>query len=111
MEPAAFTSHNDACRRSVVHFRVAFFRRFIQTNKPIPCLFEIFHGTRKVGDLGDREMRECASRCARDRVCEPGGAAFGDDNAVSTSSESGADDGAEIVRIFDTVEKNDQTLL
>ncbi len=56
-------------------------------------------------------MRERTGRGAGDHISQAGGAALGNDDAVRARGKSRADDGAEVVRVFDTVEKNDQALL
>ena len=54
-------------------------------------------------------MRQCSGGGARDRVRETSGAAFGNNYAMSAGGKGSADDGAEIVRIFDAIEENNQT--
>ena len=51
-------------------------------------------------------MRAGGGAC--DGVGESGGSAFGNDHTVRACGEGGANDGAEIVRIFDAVEKDDE---
>ena len=49
--------------------------------------------------------------CLGDSSSDGGGAAFGDDDAVSPGGIGGAEDGSEIVRVFDAVEHDDQRIL
>src|SRR5580693_4311557 len=48
---------------------------------------------------------------ARDRVRQADCAALRNDHAMSAGGQSRSNDGAEIVRIFDAVEKNDESFL
>lgn len=111
MESTAFTSHNDPGGRSVIHVRVRFVRRFIQTNKPITRFLEIFHGAREIRDPGDGQVREGPGRSTRDRVRQASGTALGDNDAVDASGQGGANNRAEIVGVLDTVEKNEEAVL
>ena len=55
-------------------------------------------------------MRERAGGGAFNGVGQAGGAAFRNYDAVGAGGERGANNGAEIVRIFDAVEKNEEAL-
>ena len=56
-------------------------------------------------------MGERACRSAGNGVSETRGAAFGNDYAVRASGESGSNDGSEVVRVFHTIEQNNQPRL
>ena len=56
-------------------------------------------------------MREGPGRSAGNRVGESGGASLRNDNAVCAGGERRADDGAEVVRVFNAVEQDDETAL
>src|SRR5580692_12632052 len=55
-------------------------------------------------------MRDCAGRSARDGLAEADRAPLRNDHAMRACGHRRANDGAEIVRIFDAVEKNDESL-
>jgi len=111
VEAFAFAAHDDADGRGVIDFGVALVAVFVEADQPVAGFLQFFHGTSEIGDFRDREVREGPGGSARDRVGEAGGAALGDDNPVSSGGESGANDRAEIVWIFDAVEKNDKAAL
>jgi hypothetical protein len=56
-------------------------------------------------------VRQRARGNTRDGIRQTCGATLGQDQASGTRSESGADDGADVVRIFDPIEKNKQATL
>ena len=53
-------------------------------------------------------MRDRAGGCTRNGVGQADGAPLRNDYAMRASGERRANDGAEIVRIFHTIEKNDE---
>ena len=111
VEAVAFATHDNAGGRRVIDLGVGLVGIFVEANEPVAGLLQFFHGTGEIGDLCDGEMRESSGGGASDRVGESGGAAFGDDDAVCSGGERGANDGAEVVGVFDAVEKDDETTL
>ena len=58
--------------------------------------------------LATGSVRDRAGRSARNGVGQADGAPLRNDHAMRASGERRANDGAEIVRIFDAIEKNDE---
>ena len=109
VEAFAFAAEDDADRGRVVGFGVAFIGAFIESDEPVACFLQFFHGAHEVRNLGDGQVRYGASGSTRDGVSESGGAAFGNDDAMRACGERRANDGAEIVGIFDAIEKHDES--
>jgi hypothetical protein len=109
VESFAFSPQDDAYRGRVVGFGVALVSAFVEADKPVARFLQFFHCLRQIGDLCDRQMRNGTGRGARDRVRQPDCAAFRNDHAMRAGGEGRSNDGAEIVRIFDAVEKNNES--
>ena len=110
MQTFAFAAHDNSGRGCVIHFGVGFLAVFVEADKPVACLFEFFHCPYEIGDFGDGKVRQSSGGRTRDRIREARRTALRDDHAMHASGQRGTDDGAEIVRIFDAVEQNDQPL-
>jgi len=109
VETFAFAAEDDANRRRVVGFGVTFVAALVEPDEPVACFLQFFHRLREIGHLCDGQMRERACGSARDRVREPDCAALRNDDAMRACGEGRPNHGAEIVRIFDAVEKNDES--
>lgn len=109
VEAAAFATKDKGDGACEVGGGVRFFGAFIETNQPKICLLQFFHGARKVFHASDGEVCESAGGGARDGVGEGGGAALGNDDAGGSGGERGANDGAEVVRVFDAIEENEES--
>ena len=110
VEARTFASHDDGDAALVIHIGVTFLGALVETNQPKTSFLELFHGTRQIFDASDGQMCERAGRNAGDGVRQTSGAPLGDDEASSACSESRANDGANVVRVFDAVEKNEQLI-
>ena len=67
-------------------------------------------GAGDVDDLGDADVLGGAGGGFGGDGAEGGGAALGEDDAVDTGSISGAEQGAEIVRVFDAIEGKEEAV-
>jgi DNA-binding transcriptional MerR regulator len=81
----------------------------VEAVDPVAGLFQIVDGAVYVGHLDYREVGECSGGGAGYYVGEAGGAAVWDDHAGGAGGVRGADDGAQIVGIFNAVEHDMQT--
>jgi hypothetical protein len=106
-----FTAKNDAHGRSVIGFCVALVGVLVEADEPVARFLQLLHRLRKIGDFRDRQVRQGAGGSARNRVREAGRAPLGDDHAVGAGGQRSSNNGAEIVRVLDTVKQDDQTFL
>ena len=110
VEACAFAAHDDGDATFVIHFRVTLLSTLIETDEPKASFLELFHGTRQIFDAGDGQVRECTSGNARYSIRQPRGATFGDDEPSSACRKGRANDCANVVRVLDAVEKNEQVI-
>jgi hypothetical protein len=80
----------------------------VQTDAPDIAFFEGFEGTDQVDDAGEAEMLGGAGRGLDGDGAEGGGTALGEEDAVDSGSFGGAEDGSEVLRIFNAVEGQDE---
>ena len=81
---------------------------FVEAVDPEPGSLELFERLSHVDDASDGKIFECAGGSFGDGFSERRRAALGNDNGCSSGSMRGADDGSEIVRIFDAIEEDEQ---
>ncbi len=83
-------------------------RHGIGSIDPEPFLFQKVDGLREVHDPGDRDVGGGAGRGLDHGGCHGGGAVPGDDHPSGAEAVSRPDQGAQILRVFDPVEQEDQ---
>ena len=104
VQTAAFAAeHEDAFRR-VIDLVVGLGAALIQAVNPHAALLEVFQGAVDVGDAHHRQMFQRARRSLGHDVGDARRAALRDDDGAGAGGVRGADDGAQIVRIFHAVE-------
>src|SRR5664279_5484968 len=103
MQAFAFGSERDGTVHVVVEFGIALGATLIQTDDPQISLFQLVKGARDVGDARDGKMLGCTGGGFDDGAGQTNGAALRNDDAIGTRSIGGANEGSEIVRIFDGV--------
>jgi hypothetical protein len=80
----------------------------VEADAPDIAFFQGFEGPDEVDDAGKAEMLGGTGRGFDGDGAKGGGAAFGEEDAVDSRSFGGAEDGAEVLGIFDTVEGQDE---
>jgi hypothetical protein len=78
------------------------------SDRPVASSLQLFERTREVGDARDLRVRGRASRRLRDDARDGRRAIFRDDDAIGTERVRGADDRAEVHRILNAIEHDDQ---
>ena len=81
---------------------------FVETDDPEIVVLEIFKGADKIDDAGDAKMLGGARAGFEGGGAEGSGAALGEDDAVDTGAIGNAEERTEVLRIFDTVEREDE---
>jgi len=79
-------------------------------DEPEALLLELLHGPDEVRDPGDRKVLQGPGRNGVDGFRQAGGAALGQDQAVGSGPFGAADDGSEVLGVFDLVEDDDEGL-
>jgi hypothetical protein len=108
VQARAFASKDDYRVRREVELVVILGAALVEADAPEVVLLEDFEGTDHVDDAGDTEMLGRPRRGFDGDGAERGGAAFGDDDAVDAGTLGAAEESAEILRIFDAVEGEDE---
>ena len=83
----------------------------VEAEDPDVFLLELFERADEVGDAGYADVLGGSGGGLGDGAGDGGGAAFGEDDAVDTGSVGGAEEGAEVVGIFDAVEGEKKIVL
>src|SRR5579883_2028688 len=106
MQPPAFSSEHD--RRGAGKFDavILVLTALVEAVDPVALLFQFLKRPIDIHDAHDGDVSEGPCRSALDDFGESGGAAFRDDDCRGSSSMRGADDRAEIVRIFHAIENH-----
>ena len=74
----------------------------------MPAFFIVRSAPRDVGDAGDRQMRRRAGGSFAHGRIDAGGAALGNDDGVAPGALGRANDRADVVRVGDVVEHDEQ---
>lgn len=83
----------------------------VEAEDPDVVLLELLEGADEVGDAGDADVLGGSRGGFGDGAGDGGGAALGEDDAVDTGSVGGAEEGAEVVWVFDAVECEEEVVL
>lgn len=81
---------------------------FVETDDPEVVALEILEGADEVDDAGDAKVLGCAGAGLHGRRAEGRGAALGEDDTVDTGAVGDAEQRAEVLRIFNAVEREDE---
>lgn len=108
MKAMAFAAENEGGRLDVFDGGVNLVAAFIQAIDPEAVLLQIFECFGGVSDADYGQVFERARGGFGDGLGESGGAAFGHDYGGSARGMRGADDGSQIVRIFHSVEYDEE---
>jgi hypothetical protein len=85
------------------------FTAFVKTDDPKVVLLEVFEGADEIDDAGDAEVLGCAGAGFDGGGAEWSGAALGEEDAIDSGAISNAEQSAQVLRIFDAIEGEDET--
>jgi hypothetical protein len=83
----------------------------IEAKHPDVGLLHLLEGADEVGDAGDADVLGRAGGGLGDGRRDWCGPAFGEDDAVDAGAVGGAEEGAEVVRVFDAVEGEEEAVV
>ena len=109
VESFAFAAEHDGGGGCVLDLIVRFGAAFVEAVNPVAALLEFLERAVDVSNADDGYIGERSCGGAGDGIGEAGGATFGDDDSYCSGGVRGADDGSEVVRIFDAVEDDVQS--
>ena len=78
------------------------------SDEPDAELLQFFHGADEVGDADDGDVLGAAAGDAVDGVGDGGGLVLGQDDGGDAGGVGGAEAGAEVVRVLDAIENEDE---
>jgi hypothetical protein len=111
VESGAFTAEHQNTVGAEVEVGVIRRASFVEAQNPNIRFLHLLEGADEVGDSGDADVLGGAGgglgHSSRDR----GGAAFGQEDAVDACTICGAEQGPEIVGIFDAIECEEKSVL
>ncbi len=91
-----------------VELVVVGFAAFVETDDPEVVPLEVFEGADEIDDAGDAEVLGCAGAGFDGGGTEGSGAALGEEDAIDSGAIGHAEQSAEVLRIFDAVEGEDE---
>ena len=91
-----------------VELVVVGFATFVETDDPEVVLLEVFEGADEIDDAGDAEVLGRAGAGFDGCGAEWSGAALGEDDAIDTGAIGDAEQSAEVLRIFNAIEGEDE---
>jgi hypothetical protein len=104
VEACAFAAKDEDAVGVEVEFGVVGGTALVEAEDPDMLLLHLFEGADEVGDAGDANVLGGSGGGFGDGGGDGGGAALGEEDAVDTGSVGGAEEGTEIVGIFDAIE-------
>lgn len=108
VEAGAFASENDyGVGREVVAV-VILCAVLVEADDPEVVGLEDFEGANEVDDAGEAEVLSSSGGGLDGNGREGSGASLGEEDAIDSRGFGGAEKGAEVLRIFDAVERKDQ---
>ena len=108
MEARALTAEDDDEIAGEVELVVVDGAALVETDDPEVVALELFEGADEVDDAGDAEVLGGAGAGFDGRGAEGCGAALGEENAVDAGAIRNAEERAEVLRVFDAVEGEDE---
>lgn len=107
MQPLAFAAEHEGGGGIKLDLVVVLLAALIEAVDPEAAFLKPVQFLADVADADDGQMFDGAGGSLGDGFGEAGGAAFGDENGIGAGGVGGADDGAEVVRIFDAIEQDE----
>jgi hypothetical protein len=104
VEASAFATEDKDAIAGEVEAVVIGGAALVETDDPEVLALEIFEGADEVDDAGDAEVLCCPCAGLDGNGAERGGAAFGEDDAVDACAIGNAEQSAEVLGVFDSVE-------
>jgi hypothetical protein len=108
VQSPAFTAQNEDGRPSVFGFGVELRAALVQSINPEAALLEVLQRLRHVAYSDHGQVFKRARGRLGNRFCQSRGSPLGYEHRVDSHGLCGANDGAEIVRIFHAIEHNQQ---
>lgn len=107
----AFGAKDDSALGIEVSLIVGFFSTFVEAVDPVAGGLEFRKGLGDIRDANDRHMFEGTGGGFRNGFGDANGTAFRDDQRTCANCRGSAEDGTEIVRIFDAIEDDNQFVI
>jgi hypothetical protein len=111
VKAGAFAAKHEDTVAGEVELVVVGSATFVEADDPYVLLLQVLEGANEVDDAGDAQVFGGSGAGLYGHWTERRGAAFGKDDAVDASSVCNAEESTKILRIFNTVEGQEQTRL
>ncbi len=111
VQALAFGAENDGAVHLVINLVVALRAALVQADGPHVALFQFVQRARDVGNARDRQMLRRARRSLNGGAGQSGSTALGNDDAVCARAVGSANQRAQIVRVFDAIEHDQEAVL
>jgi len=108
VKTGAFAAQNNSEISGEVELVVAGRAALVETNDPEVMALEVFEGAHQIDDAGDAQVLSGTGAGFKSCSAQGRGAALGEDNTVDARSIGNAKQRAEILRIFDAVERKNE---
>jgi hypothetical protein len=108
MQTFSLGAHDDSGRRGPIHLVVIFGTALIDAVDPEAPFFKVFEGSIDIDNSRNGRIFQSAGGGFGDSFRQARGAAFGDYHRTGARGVGGANDCAQIVRIFDAIEYDDE---
>lgn len=108
MKTGSFAAENEDAIASEIEAVVVGLAALVEADNPEIAAFEIFEGANEVDDAGDAKMLGCAGAGLDRDGAEGSGTALGKDDAIDTGAVGHAQQCAQVLRVFYTVESEEQ---
>jgi hypothetical protein len=109
MEASAFAAEDQDAVTREVELVIIGLAALVETDDPDVLPLQVFKGTDEVDDAGDAEVFGGAGAGFDGNRTDGSGAAFGEDYAVDASAVGYAEQRAEVLRVFDAIESEQQS--
>jgi hypothetical protein len=107
VEAGIFAAEDDDKIAGEIELVVCGGAAFVETDDPEIAALELFEGANEIDNTGDAEVLGGSSAGFDGGGAEWSGAALGEENAIDTGSVGDTKKGAEVLRVFNTVERED----
>ena len=111
VKTSSFAAEDEDAVGAEVKVHVVGGAALVETEDPNVVLLELLEGADEIGDAGDADVLGGPGGGFGDGAGDGGRAALGENDAVDTSSVGGAEEGAEVVWVFDAVEGEEEAVL
>lgn len=108
VQPLSFAAKDDGCGARIFDIAVELVAALVQAVNPKVLLLEFFKSVGDIADTNNGEMLERTGRGFGHRFGESRGPALGNEDCCRAGCVRGANDCAEVMRIFDAVEDDEE---